>query len=278
MPSFGAGGLRTPSPTPSVGGWETEDEGRGGGSARNVRPKVPRVGAATSVAGVVAVAEEMDRLQLGLRTGSARDQLEGFIYESGLSVAQRRLMWRLINEMVGEEIEAGVKGERERLGKVEEAVLDSCGEVGTVVTRLVAVEAERDEARKGEAHWKMRLDRHVEGHAIMEKEMRRLLEEGFALRGEIDRLKKGKVARGRDKGVGPTLFESPPVDRYSEGVQTVGAEVSTVGIQTDVSRCNGGPYQVPKGYFSRDGRYFRLMYLDSPHDIYKIRSSSSVTS
>ena len=75
VPSFGAEGLRTPSPTPSVGGWETEDEGRGGGSARNVRPKVPRQGAATSVARVDAVAEEMDRLQLGLRTGSARDQL-----------------------------------------------------------------------------------------------------------------------------------------------------------------------------------------------------------
>ena len=81
----------------------------------------------------------------------------------------------------------------------------------------------------------MRLDRHVEGRAIVEREMRRLLEEGFALRGEIDRLKKGKVARGRDKGVGPTLFGSPPVDRYSSGVQTVGAEGSTVSVQTDVS-------------------------------------------
>ena len=236
VPSFGAGGLRTPSPTPSVGGWETEDEGRGGGSVWDVSPKVPRVGSAKSVAGVDAVAEEMDKLRLGLRTGSARDQLEGFIYESGLSVAQRRLMWRLINEMVGEEIEAGVMGEKERLRKVEDAVLDSCGEVGTVVTRLVAAEAERDEARKGEAHWKMRLDRHMEGRAIVEKEMKRLLVEGFDLRDEIDRLKKGKVARGKDKGVGPTLFGFAPVDRFSEGVQTVGAEVSTVGVQTDVSR------------------------------------------
>ena len=236
VPSLGAGGLRTPSPTPSVGGWETEDESRGGGSARDVSPKVPRVGAATSVAGVDAVAEEMDRLRLGLRTGSARDQLEGFIYESSLSVAERRLMWRLINEMVGEEIEAGVRGEKERLRNVEDAVLDSCGEVGTVVTRLVAVEAERDEAPKGEAHWKMRLDRHIEGRAIVQKEMERLLQEGFDLKDEIDHLKKGKVARGKDKGVGPTLFGFSPVDRFSEGVQTVGAEVSTVGVQTDVSR------------------------------------------
>ena len=210
VPSFGAGGLKTPSPTPSIGGWETEDEGRRGGSARDVRPKVPRVGAAKSVAGVDAVAEEMDKLRLGLRTGSARDQLEGFIYESGLSVAQRRLMWRLIGEIVGEEIDAGVKGERERLRKVEDAVLDSSGEMGTVVKRLVAVEAERDEARKGEAHWKMRLDQHVEGRAIVGKQMERLLQEGFDLKDEIERLKKGKVARGKDKGVGPTLFGSAP--------------------------------------------------------------------
>ena len=44
------------------------------------------------------------------------------------------------------------------------------------------------------------------------------------------------MARGKDKGVGPTLFGSAPVDRFSEGVQTVGAEVSTIGVQTDVSR------------------------------------------
>ena len=69
VPSFGAGGLRTPSPTPSVGGWETEDEGRRGGSVRDVRPKVPRVGSAKSVAGVDAVAEEMDKLRLGITGG-----------------------------------------------------------------------------------------------------------------------------------------------------------------------------------------------------------------
>ena len=66
--------------------------GRGGGSARDARPKIPRVGVASSVAGVDAVAEEMDRLRLGWRTGSARDQLVGFIFNSGLSEAERRLM------------------------------------------------------------------------------------------------------------------------------------------------------------------------------------------
>ena len=60
-------------------------------------------------------------------------------------------------------------------------MLDSSGEMGTVMTRLVAVEGERDETRKGEAHWKMRLDRHVEGRAIVGKEMERLLQEGCDL-------------------------------------------------------------------------------------------------
>ena len=85
------------------------------------------------------MAEDMDRLRLALRTGSARDQLEGFKFESDLSEAERRLMWRLINEMVGEELERGVKGERERLKKVEDAVLDSGGEVAPVAVRLVEV-------------------------------------------------------------------------------------------------------------------------------------------
>ena len=39
--------------------------GRVGGSARDTRPKIPRVVAALSVAGVDAVAEEIDRLRLG---------------------------------------------------------------------------------------------------------------------------------------------------------------------------------------------------------------------
>ena len=197
--------------------WETEDEGHGGGLARDARPKIPRVGAALSVAGVDAVAEEIDRLRLGLRMGSTRNQLAGFIYESDLSEAERRLLWRLINEVVGEEVERGVKGEKERLKKVEDAVLDSGGVVAPVAARLVDVEAERDVAREGEAHWKMRLDRHLVERVVVEKEMKRQSQEGFDLRGEIDRLKKGKVARGKDKGVGPTLFRSAPVDRYSEG-------------------------------------------------------------
>ena len=55
------------------------------------------------------------------------------------------------------------------------------------------------------------------------------------MRGDIDRLKRGMVARGKDKGVGPTLFASAPVNRYLEGMPTVGPEVSTVDVQTNIS-------------------------------------------
>ena len=93
-----------------------------------------------------------------------------------------------------------MKGEKERLKKVEDAVLDSGGEVAPVAARLVEVEAEEEVAREGEVHWKIRLDRHLAGRTVVEKEMRSLLQEGFDLRGEIDRLKKGKVVRGRIRG------------------------------------------------------------------------------
>ena len=49
--------------------------------------------------------------------------------------------------------------------------------------------------------------------------MRRLLEEGFKLQKEIDRFKSGKVVRGKDKGVGPSLFEPPPLDFYQMEMQ-----------------------------------------------------------
>ena len=154
------------------------------------------MGAASSVAGVDAVAEERDRLHLGLRTGSARDQPVGFIFNSGLSVAEGRLMWRLFDEIVGEKVESGVKGERERLKKVEDAVLDSGGEVAPITSRLVEVEAERNATREGEAHWNIRLDRLLVGRVVVEKEMKRQLQEGFDLRDEIDCLKRAKVAWG----------------------------------------------------------------------------------
>ena len=65
-PSFMAGGLRMPSPTPGVGRWETEEKGYGGRPARDSRPKVLRVGDTGSVADVGGVSEETSKLRLSL--------------------------------------------------------------------------------------------------------------------------------------------------------------------------------------------------------------------
>ena len=46
------------------------------------------------------------------------------------------------------------------------------------------VVAERDAARKEAAHWSKRVDRFVEGRKICDKEMERLLQEGFDLKAE----------------------------------------------------------------------------------------------
>ena len=93
---------------------------------------------------------------------------------------------------------------------------------------------ERDEARKESAHRLMRKDRFQEGGKIMEKEMKRLLQEGFDLQAEIERLKSGKVSRGRDKGTRMPAVPPPPV-LVGVGVQVEVPWVSTVSVQTDVS-------------------------------------------
>ena len=75
--------------------------------------------------------------------------------------------------------------------------------------------------------------------------MKRLLQEGFDPRDEIDRLKSEKVARGIDKGTRMSVVAVHPGFCLA-GVQTVGvevcawvqmvgAEVSTVGVMTDVT-------------------------------------------
>ena len=61
--------MLSPSLTPSVEGWETEDERFGGvrvPSAREAGLKVPRVGAASSVANVGGLSNEISQLQLWL--------------------------------------------------------------------------------------------------------------------------------------------------------------------------------------------------------------------
>ena len=66
VPGFGAGGLRTPSPTPSASG---SVDGAAvvelaGGMSYDVPVKVPRVGVAESVADVAALSEGVGRLMV----------------------------------------------------------------------------------------------------------------------------------------------------------------------------------------------------------------------
>ena len=69
----------------------------------------------------------------------------------------------------------------------------------------------------------MRLHRHMAGRPIVEKEMKRLLQEGFNLRDEIDHLKKGKVLRGKHMKMGVVrLFRIAPVYHIAVRVQTEG--------------------------------------------------------
>ena len=96
------------------------------------------------------------------------------------------------------------------------------------------VVAERDEARKEAVYWSKRADKFVEGRKICDKEMERLLQEGFDLRAEIERLKSGKVLKGKDTGTRMPAVPPPPI-LVGVGVQAAVPEVSTVGVQTDVS-------------------------------------------
>ena len=96
------------------------------------------------------------------------------------------------------------------------------------------VVAERDKARKEAAHWSKQVDRFMEGRKICDKEMERLLQEGFDLRAEVERLKSGKVLKGKDKGTRMPAMPPPPI-LVGVGMQAVVPEVSTVSVQTDVS-------------------------------------------
>ena len=109
------------------------------------------------------------------------------------------------------------------------------GELESVRNELAVVVAERGEARKEAAYWSMRVDKFVEGRKICDKEMEQLLVEGFDLRAEIERLKSGKVLKGKDKGTRMPAVPPPP-ELVEVGVQVAVPGVSTVGVQTDVSR------------------------------------------
>ena len=103
------------------------------------------------------------------------------------------------------------------------------GELESVRKEVAVVAAERGEARKEAAHWSKRVDRFVEGRKICDKEMERLLQEGFDLRAEIERLKSGKVLKGKDKGTRMPVVPPTPVV-VEVGVQAEVPEVSTVSV------------------------------------------------
>ena len=77
-PGFGAGGqggrfggLISPSPTPSVAGWETDEGEAGVGVSREAVAKVPRLGVAASVADVAALSGGLGRLEVASEAGAA---------------------------------------------------------------------------------------------------------------------------------------------------------------------------------------------------------------
>lgn len=108
------------------------------------------------------------------------------------------------------------------------------GEVVALSRQLVVAVAERDVAREKVAHQLIRIDRFQEGRQIVNKELERLLQEGFCVRVEIERLKSRKVLRGKDKGTRMPAVP-PPVEVVGVGIQVEMPEVSTVAIQPNVS-------------------------------------------
>ena len=109
------------------------------------------------------------------------------------------------------------------------------GELESVRKEVEVIVTERDEARKESAHRLMRMDRFQEGGKIVEKEMKRLLQEGFDLQAVIERLKSEKVSQRKDKGTRMRAMP-PPLVLVGVGVQVEVPGESTVGVQTDVSR------------------------------------------
>ena len=250
-------GLPSLSPTPSVGGWETEDDRFGGGgvpSAREAWPKVPRVGEANSVADVGGLATEMSQLKLRLGGPSQGPEvlLFNLVSTSGLALPLRRTLSELVEEVVESWVAAG----KREVARLKELLFND--EVSSkLALKLVEAEKRRTEAEELSEHRGMRLRKFQEGQKVVDVEMKRLLQEGFDLRDKIERLRSGKVARGVDKGTRMSTVAVRPgfclagvqtdgvdvcsvgaatvaADVCLAGVQTDGVEVSTVGVMTDV--------------------------------------------
>ena len=269
VPGFGAGGLRTPSPTPSVSGsvaGAAEPE-LASGMSYDVPVKVPRVGVAESVADVAALSASVERLDVDYGGGALRRLREGIRNLRVVPEVRSGLMFE--TECLLRRFDVLVRAEKERdeMLRTHDTLLEGFkaasavtsrvslelesaraelessrsdlsgvrGELESVKGEREVVVAERDEARKEAAHWSMRVDRFVEGRKIVNTEMERLLQEGFDLKGEIERLKSGKVLKGKDKGTRMPVVPPPP-EVVEVGIQAEVPGVSTVGSQTDVSR------------------------------------------
>ena len=154
------------------------------------------------------------------------EQMDAAVELRGVREERDAVRGELELERAGAAVE--LRGVRDELALVR-------GEMESVRKEMAVVVTEWGEARKEAAHWSMRVDRFVEGRKICDKEMERLLVEGFDLKAEIERLKSGKVLRGKDKGTRMTVVPPTPVV-VEVGVQAEVPEVSTVSVQTDVSR------------------------------------------
>ena len=269
VPGFGAGGLRTPSPTPSASGSVAgaAEPQLASGMSYDVPVKVPRVGVPESVADMAALSVEVERLDVDYGGGALRRLCEGIRNVREVPEVRSGLMFETECLLRRFDVLVRVEKERDEMLRTHDALMEGFKAASAVASRLrlelesaraelelsrgdlsgvkgewesvkgerEVVVAERDEARRVAAHQLMRLDRFQEGREIVNKEMERLLQEGFDLRAEIECLKSGKILKGKDKETRMPVVP-PPSEVVEVGVQVEVPEVSTVGLQTDVSR------------------------------------------
>ena len=230
VPSFGAGGLRTPCPTPSASesvACAAEVE-LASGMSYDVPVKVPRMSVAESVADVAALSDGVRHLvvspvlagvnHLLVTIGNLRvvpavrahllsevEQMRGCLEAAESGAVELSRLRRVLVGKEGELWDAGMELRRTReerdvgrgeleaergmagveLGVVRGELELVRGELESVRKEVGVIVTERDEARKESAHRLMRMDRFQEGGKIVEKEMKRLLQEGFDLQAEI---------------------------------------------------------------------------------------------
>ena len=262
-PGFGGGGpggrfggLLSPSPTPSVGGWETEDGGSEVVVSRETVAKVPRVGVAESVADVAALVSGVEGLDM-----------DDYVGKEDIGLLKSAI-WNL---EVLPEVRSGLLDLLDEVDLGVRLASESLVELMTVKRELVGVREELSEARaaleKVEYHlsakvpmlgsdekgvwvgvnklrWEI-ITARGEKECSLKREQATYLENRKLL-GKVKRLETGRVLRGVDKGTQMSAPPAPPVcvgsgtqtvggELRVAGVQTVGAEVSVVGVQTDIS-------------------------------------------